>query len=176
MHNTTRTGLVLGGISLLGIVTHALPHDMGVSTVGAVSMLAAAYLPGRLLLLPVLATVIAVVILYGSYGLLAMGFVYLAHLCAAGALYALLRSVRPTTVAIAAIVNAIVFYLLSNLTPMAMGFYPPTVDGWITCYINGLPFLLKGIAANLAFGGLFFFIIGFAGERVAHRIATSQRH
>ena len=70
--------LVLG-ISFLGVCSHLIPHEMGVSTVGAVSLIAAAYLPRSLMLIPVLITVLVADAVHGFYGALAMFFVYLGH-------------------------------------------------------------------------------------------------
>lgn len=164
------------GLSLLGVATHMLPHDMGVSTVGAISMLAAAYLPRSLALIPVLITVLVVDALNGFYGALAMSFVYLGHLLAALAVRWQLRTTTVRSVAIASATNAVVFYLLSNVTPMAMGFYAATLDGWVACYLNGLPFLLKGILANLAFGGIAFGAIWLVREARANRLAATERY
>ncbi len=171
-----QTGLVLVGITVLGVVTHLLPHDMGFTTVGAVGMLAAAYLPRALMPVPVLITVIAADLMIGAYGFWAMAFVYLGHASAALAVGPVLRRIRPSMVFAAALVNAVVFYLISNITPMVMGFYPPTLEGWWLCYANGIPFLLRGIAANLAFGSLFFGLIWLVRYIRAHRLAAAQRH
>ena len=167
---------VLAGIGVFGVLTHLIPHDMGVSTVGIVSMLSAAYLPRRLLLLPVLLTVFVVDAINGFYSLLAMSFVYIAHLLAAFSISPVLKSIKPTTIFSASLVGAVVFYLVSNVTPMAMGFYPMTAEGWITCYVNGLPFLLKGIVANLIFGLVVFGAIYLVRESHAYRIAVTQRN
>ena len=87
----------------------------------------------------------------------------------------LLTKCGPVNVFSASVVNAVVFYLLSNLTPMAMGFYPATVEGLVNCYVNGLPFLLRGVMANLLFGAVVFGVIHLVGEWRAHRQPAAQR-
>ena len=176
MSPSARNVLVLLVLSAVGVGTHVLPHDMGVSTVGAISMLAAAYLPRRLALAPVLVTVLVVDAINGFYALLAMSFVYLAYLAATLAVAPQLRSTSTRNILLAAVVNAVVFYLISNITPMAMSFYPATLAGWVECYVNGLPFLLKGILANLVFGGVAFGVIRLAREYGAHRVSAAERH
>ena len=47
-----RSFLVLIALSLLGLGTHLLPHDMGITTAGAIGMLSAAFLPVHLMSLP----------------------------------------------------------------------------------------------------------------------------
>ena len=172
----SKTWLIVVGLSLLGILSHLVPHDMGVSTVGAIGMLASAYLTRRLLMWPILATVFVVDAIHGFYALLAMSFVYLAHVLAAFAVKPILGSVTLKAVVGAGIVSAVTFYVVSNLTPIAMGYYPMSLDGWITCYVNGLPFLFRGVLANVVFGAAFFGVIWIVRESFAHRIAASQRN
>ena len=159
----------------MGVLTHLVPHTMGVSTVGAVSMLAAAYLPRHLLLIPVFVTVAIGDLTVGPYGWTAMIFVYLGYLAAALVIVPELRAVKPRSVLIAAALNAIVFYLISNVS-QALLFYPATLEGWFACYFNGLPFLWRGMAANIVFGGIAFGVITLMGQLYAHRIALTQRN
>jgi hypothetical protein len=175
MNISIRSWLILAALTLFGVVTHLAPHTMGVSTVGALSMLAAAYLPRHLLLVPVFITVAIADIATGPYGWMAMAFVYLGYLAGALAIVPSLRIIKPTAVMTAAILNAVVFYLVSNVS-QALLFYPPTLEGWIMCYVNGLPFLLRGIFANIVFGGLAFGTIHLAGQINAHRLALTQRN
>lgn len=175
MNISIRTWLVLAGLTLLGVVTHLVPHSMGVSTVGALSMLAAAYLPRHLLLIPVFITVAIADLIIGPYGWTAMAFVYLGYLVGALAIVPSLGTVRPATVLTAALLNAVAFYLVSNIS-QALLFYPATFEGWIACYVNGLPFLLRGILANIVFGGFAFGVVYLAGQIYAHRIALTQRN
>lgn len=176
MNPNLRIALALAGLAVLGAVTHLVPHDLGVSTVGAVSMLAAAYLPRRLMLVPVLITIAAYDVVHGTYSLPAMALVYAAYLAGAVAVAPTLGRVSATTVTSAAVLNAAVFYLVSNIVPMVMGYYPGTPAGWLACYVNGLPFLARGILANLAFGGVAFGTVYCVGLIRAHRIAAAQRY
>ena len=176
MNRLAQYGLILGSLSLLGVLTHMVPHDMGISTVGGVGMLAAAYLPPRLLFAPVFLTLFIVDAVHGFYALPAIGLVYLGHIAAAYAVYPTLQNVRVATVLGASVASAITFYLVSNIAPMVMGYYPTTLEGWVACYLNGLPFLLRGVVANLLFGCLFFGLIALTGASFAHRIASTQRH
>jgi len=164
---------VFVSLCAIGLATHLLPHDMGVSTLGMLGMLGAAYLPRAWVALPVCLVVAVSDYLAGGYALQAMAIVYLAHIFASIGVVTVLRHVSAMTVAQAALVSAVIFYLISNLTPMVMGYYDNTLAGWVTCYVNGLPYLLRGVLANLVFGGAAFGIVTFVGRRYAHRIATS---
>ena len=163
-------------LSIFGVITHLIPHDMGISTVGVVGMLAAAYLPRKLVILPVFLTLVIVDAINGFYALLALSFVYIGHVLAALSVSPILKSIQLKTLCGASIISAVVFYLVSNITPMVMGYYPTTIEGWVTCYVNGLPFLIRGIFANLIFGAVLFGAIHFVRESHAYRIALTQRN
>jgi hypothetical protein len=151
-----KSWLIAVALCVVGASSHLLPHPAGMSTVGAIGMLAAAYLPKHLLPLPVLVTIATVDAINGTYHITAMALVYAAHLLSAVGVAPILRRVRILHLGGAAITSAVIFYLVSNLTPLALGFYPNTVAGWLTCYVAGIPFLLRGIAANLIFGAVAF--------------------
>ena len=171
-----KDAMLIVALALAGVVSHALPHPMGVSSVGALGMLAAAYLPRTLTVIPVLITLVIVDAFNGFYGALAMSFVYLGHLAAALRVRPALGAIGVRSVALASIICAVVFYAISNLTTMAMGYYPNTFEGWIACYAAGLPFLLKGIVANAAYRGLAFGLIAMIGASDAHRFFAAQRN
>lgn len=170
---TSRVVLVLLSLSVLGVATHLVPHDMGVSTVGAIGMLCAAFLPTSYLVLPVLVTVAVADVVNGTYGTLAMSFVYLGHVAAAYAAKPVLLRVTPGLVVAASGLSALAFYLVSNITPMVMQYYPNTLAGWATCYVNGLPYLLRGFAANLVFGSAFFWVAHLLRQRYARHYAAA---
>lgn len=176
MNRAVRPEVTALALAALGIATHLLPHQMGVSTLGAVGMLSAAFLPRHLMLVPVLGALLISDAVNGPYALLAMSFVYLGHLGAAATCAPILIRRGPSRVIGAAIASAAVFYLISNLTTMAMGYFPNTTSGWLACYVSGLPFLARGIAANLIFGGFAFGVIAMIGGLRADRLATPQRH
>ncbi len=176
MISSIRHWSILACLSIFGVATHMLPHDFGFTTVGVVGMLAAAYLPRSTALIPVLVTVFVVDALNGFYAVLAMSFVYLGHLAATLSAAPALKRVLPRTVFLAGVFNAVVFYLVSNITPMAMGYYPATIEGWVLCYTNGLPFLVRGILANLVFGTIVFGLIWIVREQYAHRFFATQRN
>ena len=130
----SETLVVLVALTALGVVSHLVPHSAGLSTVGAIGMMAAALLPRHLLPVPVLFTVVAFDLIHGTYQIAAMAFVYLAHLAAAWSLTPVLSPVKKKisvpTFGCAAVLSAVVFYIVSNATPIALGFYPNTFEGW----------------------------------------------
>lgn len=151
-----RPWLIALTLCTVGALSHLLPHPAGMSTVGTIGMLAAAYLPRHLLPLPVLVSVATVDAIIGTYGTAAMALVYLAHIAGAAGVAPVLKRVGFLSVGAAAVISALIFYLISNAAPMTVGYYPNTPAGWLACYIAGIPFLLRGIAANLIFAGVAF--------------------
>jgi hypothetical protein len=168
-----QTYTVLLALSVLGVISHLVPHSAGMSTVGAIGMMAAALLPRHLLPVPVLLSIVAFDLINGTYQIAAMAFVYLAHLAAAWSLTPVLspakKKISLPSFGGAAVLSAVVFYAVSNATPIALGFYPNTVEGWMACYLAGLPFLLKGVLANVIFGG-----VGFTGIWLARKVANGD--
>jgi len=148
--------LIATVLCIVGACSHLLPHPAGISTIGAIGMLGAAYLPRHLLPLPVIVSVATADAILGAYGMPAMALVYLAHIAGAAGVVPLLRKVSALQVGSAAVGSAIVFFLISNAAPMVMEFYPNTLAGWVSCYAAGIPFLLRSIAANLIFGAVAF--------------------
>lgn len=168
-----QTYTVLLALSVLGVISHLVPHSAGMSTVGAIGMMAAALLPRHLLPVPVLLSIVAFDLINGTYQIAAMAFVYLAHLAAAWSLTPVLspakKKISLPSFGGAAVLSAVVFYAVSNATPIALGFYPNTVEGWMACYLTGLPFLLKGVLANVIFGG-----VAFTGIWLARKVANGD--
>ena len=117
---------VLLVLTALGVISHLVPHSAGLSTVGAIGMMAAALLPRHLLPIPVLLTVVAFDLMNGTYQIAAMAFVYLAHLAAAWSLTPVLSPARKKisvpTFGCAAVLSAVVFYIVSNATPIAVSY------------------------------------------------------
>ena len=148
----TKPWLIALALCGVGAWSHRIPLPAGMSTVGAIGMLAAAYLPRHLVPLPVLVSVATVDVIIGTYGIASMALVYIAHLLSAAGVIPILARVRVLRIGGAAVISAVIFYLISNAAPLAAGYYPNTVAGWISCYAAGIPFLLRGIAANLIFG------------------------
>lgn len=169
----SRSLLILLTLTVVGVAAHLLPHAMGVSPLGALGLLCAAYLPRHLLAVPVLVTLVVGDMAGAFYPLTAMVWVYLAHVFAALAVSPALTRVNPQRVIGAAVLSAVVFYGVSNVSQVALAFFPNTLEGWFACYVAGLPYLLKGVMANLVFGGMAFGIIHYVSQARAHRLAAS---
>ena len=140
----------------LATAIHLIPHPFGVSPVGATAMYAGAYgKRSTSWLIPMVPLLIGH--LYnGFYDLTVMAFVYagFALSTVAGRLLVKKKSARRFSLAV--VLSACIFYLVSNFSIWLVGMYPPTPAGLLQCYVNGLPYLGAGIAANAVYAALLF--------------------
>lgn len=141
---------------LLATFLHLIPHPFGVSPVGATAIYAGASAPPCYAWLVPAVPLLLGNLLFGFYDPVVMAFVYAGFMLSsiAGRLLAVRQN--PVRLATAAAAGAFVFYAVSNFAVWLVGMYPPTVGGLVACYINGLPYLGTGIAANFAYGALLF--------------------
>ncbi|GBD35054.1 hypothetical protein HRbin36_00158 [bacterium HR36] len=58
---------------------------------------------------------------------------------------------------------------------VAIGGYPKTLDGLVTCYLMGLPFSLRFVVSTMAFGAVFFVAYAWAEKRYLLRSASPDR-
>jgi hypothetical protein len=140
---------------LIGLATviHLIPHPFGVSPIGATALYAGAYgSAGRAWLVP-LVPLLAAGLVFGFDG----PIIVLAFVFAGFALSALigrrLLAQKKTALRFGSAVgiSATVFFLVSNFSIWFVGYYPPTVEGLVQCYVNGLPFLLMAAATDAAY-------------------------
>ena len=68
----------------------------------------------------------------------------------------LVRKQSARRFSLSVIASACIFYLVSNFSIWLVGMYPPTPAGLLQCYVNDLPYLSAGIAANASYAALLF--------------------
>ncbi|MGI9249891.1 MAG: DUF6580 family putative transport protein [Pseudohongiellaceae bacterium] len=153
-----------------------LPHPYNISPVGAFALLSGAYLADKRLLLLPLAVLLITDTVNGFYALLVMVFVYAGFFGASLVGRGLLMPKRtPTRVAAACVAGAVVFYFISNTGAWLYG-YPLTVDGFIQCMINGLPFLLRSLAGDMVYVTLLFAMVELLGKHVPEGRGIMHRY
>jgi len=47
--------------------------------------------------------------------------------------------------------SAVLFFVVTNFGVWLVGWYPPTLEGLIQCYVNGIPFFRASIVSNLVY-------------------------
>ena len=156
-------------------VARLFPHPWNVTPLGGVSLFAGAHTRlGWALLTPAIGLFIGDAI-RGFYNGTVMVGVYLGLLIAP--LFGrLLRRQRSATRFAAAIGgSSLSFFLISNLFVWLAGFYPKTIEGLISCYAMGLPYLGRTLLANTLYTALFFGAFHLATQH-AHRFTAPERH
>lgn len=70
------------------------------------------------------------------------------------------RRVKPQYVALAALISAASFFLVSNFGVWASGYvgYPKNLGGLVAAYVAAIPFFEKGLVSDLTFSAVFFSI------------------
>lgn len=161
--------LFLVAVAVLG---RLLPHPDNITPLAAIGLFAGAYLDRRLfLLVPVIAAFIGDLTGPGFYGLGIMLFVYAGLLLSSLSGRLVLRN-RPKfmNLPVAVLASAIGFYLVSNLGPW-WAFYDHSLNGLLTCYVSGLPYLARTIAGDAVYSVIFFGLyegLRYSRGRLAH--------
>ncbi len=135
---------------------HLLPHPYNVSTLGALALYAGAFgrRPGTALT-PLIPLSLGLLIT-GLYEPLILGAVAAGFLLATIPGRVFLSGQRTLGFYGAAVATgAVLFYLVSNLSVWWV-YYPRSVEGFVACYLNGLPFLGQSMVADAAYCFLLF--------------------
>lgn len=136
----------------LATVAHLIPQPFGVSSIGATALYAGAYGPKRTSWAIPLIPLFIGSLVFGFYDLTVMAFVFggFALSTFAGRWF-LARERNYSRYGAAVAVGATIFFLVSNFSIWLVGMYPPTLAGFVQCYINGLPFLGQAMLADSAY-------------------------
>ncbi len=154
----------------LAITARLLPHPFNLTPVGALGLFAGAYVPPRLALLVPLVALLVGDAVAGFYNPVVMAGVYLGMLGGPLIGHWLLRRRRSVVrVGSAVLASAVFFFLTSNFAMWLSGLsYPPTLDGLLACYVNGLPYLGYSLLGDGAFAAVLFGGIELARRGVAN--------
>jgi hypothetical protein len=145
-----------------------VPHLANVTPVGGLGLYAGARLPpAAALATPLLAVLLGDLVGGTTAGPVVLAAVYAGLLGGPLAARLLLRhGLTPVRFAGAVGIGALWFFLVSNLGMWlsGIGAWPATAAGLVDCYVAGLPFLARSIAADAACAGAL-----FAGEALLRR-------
>lgn len=165
--NTSRI-FALTLIVLLAAGTRAfpllIPHIWNFTAVGALAVFAGAKFKDGFLtfLIPIAAMAISdIFIPFGYSPIVYTGFILMV---ACG--YIIRNRVTPTSVGLASISGALVFFLVTNFAffyPQTV--YPHNIHGILQSYVMGLPFLKNMLIADLVYGTILFYGFHFLEKR-----------
>ena len=159
--------LFLAGMILLAAASRLIPHPPNFSPIAALALFGGAQFADKRLafLVPLAAMFLSDMILelhslipviYGSFALIVcLGFW-------------LRRRQNVRAIGGAAIVGALLFFVLTNFGVWAMGqMYPKTPAGLLDCYVAAIPFFQNTLLSNLFYSALLFGGLAIAENRFA---------
>ncbi len=155
--------LIIAGVVVLGFCMQIPAHPFNVSPFGALALVLGAYLPrrGGILAAPVM-TLVWTLIFVGLYDLRVLIAVLLGFSLSALMGHVFLAQKRSLPRGILGVGSgALAFYAVSNFGSW-LAFYPQTLEGLVTCYINGIPYLWRSFVSDAFFALIFFYAIEFA--------------
>jgi hypothetical protein len=153
-----RTKLILLLVVVVA-VARLFPHPFNFTPIGAFALFSGAYITDKRFILLPLAALLIGDLLTGFYSVVVMIYVYLGF-AGSAAIGRLLLSGKRTPIRFVAGVlsGAIVFYLVSNIGMWWIA-YPLDLNGLVTCWIDGLPFLLRTITGDFFYAAVIFGIV-----------------
>ncbi len=148
--------VTLSIIVLVTALTRLLPHPPNVAPVAALALFGASVFERKWLgLLAPLAAMLLSDALIGFHGL--MPYVYGCFAISWVLGLTLLKKPTIITVAGAALLSSVVFFLVTNFGVwFGSTFYPQTSAGLVACYTAALPFFQNTLLGDLAYSGLLF--------------------
>ena len=156
--------LALISIVLAAAATRLIPHPPNMTSIAAVALFGGAYFQDRRLAFAVpLAALFLSDLVLGLYAGMAVIYVSFALIVGVGLWLKTRR--QPALIAGAALVSAVLFFVLTNFGVWAFGhLYPKTWAGLTACYVAALPFFRNGLE-----GDLFYTLLLFGGFAVLER-------
>lgn len=159
---------------VLAVLGRLLPHPDNMTPLAAIGIFAGAYLDRRqFLLVPLMAIFISDLLGPGLYSPVSMVFVYaglmISALCGRLLLH---QHNKLTRLPVTVLISAFSFYAVSNLGPW-WAYYTHSLEGLLTCYANGLPFLARSLAGDAMYSLIFFASYGLMQQGLQRRHATA---
>tara|TARA_B100000780_G_C21063345_1_gene427510 strand:+ start:271 stop:831 length:561 start_codon:yes stop_codon:yes gene_type:complete len=174
---TTKFWIITSSIIAISL-TRFLPHPPNFTALGAMALFGGAIYTDnwKRFLIPILALFLSDLVLNNVFlSQWYEGFVWVTP--GAGYLYGamvatialgqfMIKELKTTNIALAAVISSVLFFLVTNFGVWAGGaMYPKTGAGLIMAYEAGLPFLLNTLAGNILFSAVLFGGYAFAQNR-----------
>lgn len=133
---------------VLAALVRGMPHPDNITPIGALALFSGAYLDKRVLWLVPVGALFLGDVANGLYDATVLIAVYLGFLASTMVGRSLLRGQdRPARVVLGVGIGAVVFWLISNFGAW-LAFRPITVEGFIACYLEGLPYLGRSLLGD----------------------------
>ncbi len=155
---------VLVGMILFTAVTRLLPHPPSFTPVMAMALFGGAYLTSNraAFAVPLLAMALSD-LLIGLHELLLVVYICILLTTCLGIFLRTRKGV--VAVSAAALGSSVLFFIVTNFGVWYLGYYPPSVEGLIACYVAAIPYF-----KNMLFGTLGYSAVLFGGFYLAERV------
>ena len=153
-------GLMIAGIVLAAAALRVLPHPINFTPIGALALFGGSYFASKRLAFAVpLLSIVAGDIFVGFHRLIP--FVYASFLLSVALGLCLRRKRSTARVGVVTLAGSVQFFLVTNFAiwVSAIGSYPKTAGGLVSCYTAGIPYFWNTLAGDafytfLLFGGM----------------------
>ena len=152
---------------IVGFLMRLLPHAANTAPIAAIAIFAGAYLDKRIAPWVPLAIMVITDLVIGLHDVFLYtwgAFIIIAFLG-----MRLRRQRTPSRIFTTTVFSALIFFAITNFG-VWMAWYPRTPEGFISCYINALPFLRNTMLSNV----LFSFVL-FGSYELARKLAERSR-
>lgn len=160
--------LVVVSIVFIAALSRLIIHIPNITPVFAIALFGGAYINKKSLafIIPLAAMLLSDAII-GFYSQIYMIYISIAITVAIG-IY-LRRKINAVTVVGASLVSSIVFFILSNFAVWVSGVgivqYPMTLQGFLFCYTEAIPFFRAELIGTLVYTGVIFGVFNLVANR-----------
>ena len=170
---------VLSLLVLFAAFSRLIPHPPNFAPIGAMALFGAAYFSKRYLalLIPVLSMWLSDLVInnviyaqyFDGFTFFYQGFywTYAAFIVIGVIGSFMLKKIQLKSVALASLLAAVLFFVISNFGVWASGtMYPKNFSGLLACYTAAIPFFKNTLMGNLVYSGVLFGAFEFAQNRI----------
>lgn len=175
MSNRTKI-LFAAAIVIAAAASRLMKHPFNFTPVAAMALFAGCYLQKRWAVILPLAAMFVSDIFIGFYDWQVMTSVYIGIALAFFVGWYLRNKVKWYSVAFAALISSLTFFVLTNFAVWAFfTWYPHTWAGLVSCFTLALPFFRNTLIGDLVYSGLFFGIYELVLKLVAQKAAVAEK-
>ncbi|MCZ6853742.1 MAG: hypothetical protein O7G86_07465 [Gammaproteobacteria bacterium] len=139
---------IVFALIILAALARGLPHPDNITPIGALALFSGAYLDKRVFWLVPLGALFLGDLANGLYNTIVLIAVYVGFLASTMVGRGVLRHRdRPARIVLGVGLGALTFWVVSNFGSWLV-FRPLTVEGFVACYVEGLPYLGRSLVGD----------------------------
>ena len=148
----------------VAIIFRFIPHLANFTPVLAIALFGGAYLNKKYALILPLALMMITDLFLGVHNTIL--FTWGSILLISGLGMLLREKKNAFNITLSAFSSAVIFFIITNFGVWAMGWYPRTWEGLLSCYTLAIPFFRTTMASTLVFSFVLFGIYELAARKV----------